>query len=134
MQHVTQAQVLAVESVGMTVSDMDIAVTFYSEVLSFEKVSDREVWGTEYEHLQGIFGVRMRIVRMKLGDEELELTEYLTPKGRPIPVDSRSNDFQLMLRKSKIYQTIVLVTRNGNYPLSCQEQPFHGFLVHFSQG
>ena len=34
----------------------------------------------------------MRAVRMKLGDESIELTEYLTPKGRPIPVDSRSND------------------------------------------
>jgi catechol 2,3-dioxygenase-like lactoylglutathione lyase family enzyme len=39
-----------------------------------------------------VFGVRMRVVRMKLGDESIELTEYLAPKGRPIPVDSRSND------------------------------------------
>jgi len=31
-------------------------------------------------------------VRMRLGDEFIELTEYLAPKGRPIPVDSRSND------------------------------------------
>jgi catechol 2,3-dioxygenase-like lactoylglutathione lyase family enzyme len=29
---------------------------------------------------------------MKLGDEFIELTEYLAPQGRPIPVDSRSND------------------------------------------
>jgi catechol 2,3-dioxygenase-like lactoylglutathione lyase family enzyme len=34
----------------------------------------------------------MRVVRMRLGDEFIELTEYLTPKGRPVPVDSRSND------------------------------------------
>jgi catechol 2,3-dioxygenase-like lactoylglutathione lyase family enzyme len=34
----------------------------------------------------------MRVVRMRLGDEFIELTEYLTPKGRPLPVDSRSND------------------------------------------
>src|SRR5260370_35776069 len=33
----------------------------------------------------------MRVVRMRLGDEFIELTEYLAPKGRPIPVDSRSN-------------------------------------------
>jgi len=84
--------VLAVDAVGMTVSAMDRSVEFYSKVLSFEKVSDAEVWGTEYEHLQGLFGLRMRIVRMKLGDEFIELTEYLAPQGRPIPVDSRSND------------------------------------------
>lgn len=84
--------VKAVDANGMTVSDMDRSVEFYSKVLSFENISDIEVWGSEYEHPQGIFGLRMRIVRMRLGDEFIELTEYLTPKGRPIPVDSRSHD------------------------------------------
>jgi catechol 2,3-dioxygenase-like lactoylglutathione lyase family enzyme len=86
------ANVTAVDSVGITVSDMDKAIQFYSEVLSFQKVSDVEVLGSEYERLQGLFGVRLRVVKMRLGEEILELTEYLTPKGRPIPVDSRSND------------------------------------------
>ncbi len=86
------ANVIAVDSVGITVSDMDKAIQFYSEVLSFQKVSDVEVLGSEYERLQGLFGVRLRVVKMRLGGEILELTEFLTPKGRPIPVDSRSND------------------------------------------
>jgi catechol 2,3-dioxygenase-like lactoylglutathione lyase family enzyme len=81
-----------VESVGFTVSDMDKAVDFYTHVLPFEKVSDVETWGTEFEHLSGVFGARVRVVRLKLGDETLELTEYLTSGGRTIPVDSRSND------------------------------------------
>jgi len=81
-----------VDSVGMTVSDLDRSVDFYSNVLSFQKVSDIEVWGDHYEHLQGIFGLRMRVVRMQLGDEFIELTEYLTPRGRPIPHDTRSHD------------------------------------------
>jgi catechol 2,3-dioxygenase-like lactoylglutathione lyase family enzyme len=81
-----------VGAIGMTVSDMDTAVEFYSTVLSFEKVSDVEVTGEDYERLQGVFGLRMRVVRLKLGDEFIELTEYLAPKGRPVPVDSRSND------------------------------------------
>ena len=84
--------VKSVDAVGMTVSDMDRSVDFFSKVLSFEKGSDVEVVGSEYERLQGLFGVRMRIVRMRLGDEIIELTEYLAPKGRPIPPDSRSND------------------------------------------
>jgi catechol 2,3-dioxygenase-like lactoylglutathione lyase family enzyme len=81
-----------VAAVGITVSDMDRAIDFYSKVLTFEKVSDVEVTGENYEHLEGVFGLRMRVVRMKLGDESIELTEYLAPRGRPIPVDSRSND------------------------------------------
>jgi catechol 2,3-dioxygenase-like lactoylglutathione lyase family enzyme len=51
-----------------------------------------EVAGNNYERLMGVFGLRMRVVRMRLGDEFIELIQYLTPKGRPIPVDSRSND------------------------------------------
>jgi catechol 2,3-dioxygenase-like lactoylglutathione lyase family enzyme len=82
---------VSVESVGMTVSDMDRAMAFYSE-LTFQKVSDIEVYGEQYEHLEGVFGARMRIVRMQLGNEYLDLTQYLAPPGRPIPVDSRSND------------------------------------------
>ncbi len=39
----------------MTVADMDRSLEFYTKVLSFETVSDVEVWGTEYEQLQGIF-------------------------------------------------------------------------------
>src|SRR5215510_15583570 len=84
--------VAAVAAAGMTVSDMDRSVEFFSKVLSFEKVSDIEVAGDAYEHLEGVFGLRMRVVRMRLGDECIELTEYLAPRGRPIPVDSRSND------------------------------------------
>src|SRR5690242_17098097 len=53
--------VASVDSVGMTVSDADRAVEFFSKVLSFEKVSDVEVAGSEYEHLQGVFGLRIRV-------------------------------------------------------------------------
>ncbi len=84
--------VAAVDAIGMTVSDMDRSVAFYAHVLSFEKVSDVEVWGAEYEQLQGVFGLRMRVVRLRLGGEVIELTEYLTPKGKSFPADSRSND------------------------------------------
>jgi catechol 2,3-dioxygenase-like lactoylglutathione lyase family enzyme len=84
--------VRAVESVGMTVADVDRSIRFYSKVLSFDKISDVELQGSDYEHLEGVFGLRMRVVAMRLGDESIELTEYLTPQGRPVPNDSRSND------------------------------------------
>lgn len=87
-----RSPVREVRSVGMIVADMDRAVEFYSQILSFQKISEVEVWGTEYEKLQGLFGLRMHVVRMKLGDEVIELTDYLTSGGRPIPVDARSND------------------------------------------
>jgi catechol 2,3-dioxygenase-like lactoylglutathione lyase family enzyme len=84
--------VTGVGAVGMTVADMDRALEFFSNVLSFEKVSDVEVTGEAYERLEGVFGLRMRVARMRLGDEAIELTEYLAPRGRPAPADSRSQD------------------------------------------
>jgi len=85
-------KVSRVESVGFTVSDMDKAIDFYTRVLPFTKVSDVETAGTDFEHLSGVFGARVRVVRLILGDETVELTEYLASPGRPIPLDSRSND------------------------------------------
>lgn len=84
--------VQAVDAIGMTVSDMDRALDFYTNVLTFEKISDVEVAGDEYEHLLGVFGLRIRVARLQLGGEFIELTDYLAPEGRPIPVDMRSND------------------------------------------
>jgi catechol 2,3-dioxygenase-like lactoylglutathione lyase family enzyme len=84
--------VRAVDAVGMTVADMDRSIAFYRQVLGFETVSEVEVWGEDYERLQGVFGLRMRVARMRLGNEAIELTEYLTPRGRPVPGDSRSHD------------------------------------------
>jgi len=84
--------VSGVEAVGITVSDLDRAVDFYSEVLHFQKESETELAGAEIEHLKGLFGVRIRAARLRLGSEEIELTEYLAPQGRPIPADSHSND------------------------------------------
>jgi catechol 2,3-dioxygenase-like lactoylglutathione lyase family enzyme len=84
--------VTAVEAVGLTVADMERSVAFYRTVLAFEVVSDAEVTGPAYERLQGVSGLRMRVVRLRLGDECIVLTEYIAPKGRPAPGDMRSND------------------------------------------
>lgn len=81
-----------IKYVGITVADIEKSVKFYTEVLSCQKIMDTEVWGEDWEKLQGVFGLRMKIVQMQLGDEIISLMEYLTPQGRPIPIDSRSND------------------------------------------
>jgi len=84
--------VTSVGTVGLTVADMDRALAFYTGVLPFVKVSDREASGRPYELLTGVFGARSRTVTLRLGSEEIELTEFLAPKGRPIPSDIRAND------------------------------------------
>ena len=102
----TNPKPLSIDAVGLTVSDLDRSIEFYSRVLTFEKVSEFEVDGPEYEHLEGVFGLRMRVARMRLGDEYIELTEFLAPQGRPAPSDSRSNDVW--------FQHVAIITTDMN--------------------
>jgi catechol 2,3-dioxygenase-like lactoylglutathione lyase family enzyme len=84
--------VRAVESIGIPVSDMDRARAFYTDVLGFEAAGGREVSGEPWERLYGLPGVRLRIERLRIGDEQVELMQFVTPRGRPLPEDFRSND------------------------------------------
>ncbi len=81
-----------VAAVGMTVADMERSLAFYTGVLPFAKVSDQEIAGDSFEHLEGVFPALARLVRLRLGAEEIVLTDYLAPEGRPIPPDMASND------------------------------------------
>ena len=84
--------VLQVGPVAMTVSDMDSSVTFYTGVLTFEKASDTERSGPEFDQLYGVSHSHIRVVDLKLGDESIELMQFLGAAGAPVPADARSND------------------------------------------
>ena len=83
---------LQVGPVAMTVSDMDRSVTFYTSVLTFEKVSDTERSGPQFDQLYGVSRAHIRVVDLKLGDESIELMQFLGATGAPVPADARSND------------------------------------------
>ncbi len=86
------AVVAAVGAIALTVSDMDRSVAFYSSVLRFQKVGDTIAAGEGYDRLQGVPGSRMRVVRLRLGVDTLQLMAWAGPPGRPAPADARSND------------------------------------------
>lgn len=94
----------AVTSIGMTVSDLDRSVEFYTTVLGFVVQRTVELAGDDYETLSGVFGARVRVAELALGDERLELTQYLAPEGRPFPADTRSND--------RWFQHVAIVVRD----------------------
>jgi catechol 2,3-dioxygenase-like lactoylglutathione lyase family enzyme len=82
-----------VKMTGFTVVDVEREANFFVHVLQFEKVSDFHVVGSEYDKMEGVFNANMRIVHLRLGDQIVEFTQYVSPPtGRPIPVPSYSND------------------------------------------
>ena len=81
-----------VATIGLTVAEMEPAVAFYRDVLGFRPIADREVGGAAYAQFTGVPSAQARVVQLQLGTEVLELTDYYTPEGRPLPLDSRSHD------------------------------------------
>ncbi len=94
----------AVESVGITVADLDRSVRFYRDVLTFREEGRAELHGDAIERVQGVFGARLLRARLRLGQEVLELTQYLAPEGRPMPADARGND--------QAFQHVALIVRD----------------------
>jgi hypothetical protein len=71
--------------------------------LGLNVVGETENYGTEQEHLNNIFGARLRITTLRAPKGPgIEFLEYITPRdGRPTSDDSRANDlwhWQMRLR------------------------------------
>jgi catechol 2,3-dioxygenase-like lactoylglutathione lyase family enzyme len=98
----TCALTAAVDSIGIMVADMDRALDFYTRVLSFEIISDKDIREAS-PRPAGLNRSQMRVARLRLGDEFITLTRF-TPAGRPIPADSRSND--------RWFQHIAIITND----------------------
>jgi hypothetical protein len=60
--------VVAVDSIGMTVVDMERSLDFYTRVLSFQLVCDDQFGGDDYEYLYAIAKPRLRIAHLQLGN------------------------------------------------------------------
>jgi catechol 2,3-dioxygenase-like lactoylglutathione lyase family enzyme len=86
------AEVRAIEGFALTVADTERAAAFYEGALGFKKVSERVISDRNYDHLTGVFGTRVKSVMLRLGADSIELDQFVSPAGQPIPRDSRSND------------------------------------------
>lgn len=88
----TNVQVQRIRAIGLTVTDAARSRNFYTQALGFDHVSEITVEGEDYSDLEGVTGAKIRIVTLQLGDELIELMEYLNIEEKPIPRDSQSND------------------------------------------
>ncbi|MGH8065600.1 MAG: VOC family protein, partial [Candidatus Entotheonellia bacterium] len=74
--------------------DTEASLKFYRDTLGFTVVGESENYGPEQEHLNNVFGARLRITSLRATHGPgIEFLEYLTPRdGRPMPADVRAND------------------------------------------
>lgn len=86
----TRGNDLWFQHVAIVVSDMDRAFDW----LRAHMAGESENYGPEQEHLNGVFGARLRITALRAArGPGIELLEYLAPHGgRALPRDARAND------------------------------------------
>jgi catechol 2,3-dioxygenase-like lactoylglutathione lyase family enzyme len=93
--HQTTSQLfLGIDHTAIVVSDTQASLKFYRDLLGFKISGESENYGPEQEHLNGVFGARLRITSLRASTGPgVELLEYLAPtNGRSMPDDERAND------------------------------------------
>lgn len=85
---------LGIDHTAITVADTDRSLALYRDGLGFKVAGTSENYGPEQEHLNGVFGARLRITALRAASGPgIELLEYLSPRGgRPAPSDARADD------------------------------------------
>jgi len=93
-QQATDRLFLGIDHTAMVVCDTSASLIFYRDTLGLAVVGDRENYGTEQDHLNNVFGARMRITTLRAAHGPgIELLECPAPRdGRPIPADVGASD------------------------------------------
>jgi catechol 2,3-dioxygenase-like lactoylglutathione lyase family enzyme len=90
----TKQLFLGIDHTAIVVSDTDPSLAFYRDTLGMHVVGKSENYGVEQEHLNQVFGARLRITALRASKGPgIELLEYITPpSGRALGPDSKPND------------------------------------------
>src|SRR6266511_192832 len=85
---------LGIDHTAIVVSDTDRSLAFYRDLLGMRVAGGAENYGVEQEHLNQVFGARLRITALRADrGPGIEFLEYLTPPGgRSLACDAKAND------------------------------------------
>ena len=85
---------LGIDHTAIVVSNTEASLGFYRDTLGLRVAGESENHDVEQEHLNGVFGARVRITALRAAHGPgVELLEYLAPRdGRAAPHDLRAND------------------------------------------
>ena len=85
---------LGIDHTAIVAGDTDRSLALYRDQLGFKVAGGAHNYGTEQEHLNQVFGARLRITALQAErGPGIELLEYIAPPGgRELPEDARAND------------------------------------------
>jgi glyoxylase I family protein len=91
------ARILQLEHVALSVRNLDRSLAFYRDLLGFAVrriIEPREA--PMLGEIVAMPGARARIAHLMMGDNMLELFEYVDPRGKPPVADPRQADIGLI--------------------------------------
>jgi catechol 2,3-dioxygenase-like lactoylglutathione lyase family enzyme len=114
---------LGIDHTAIVVSDTDQSLAFYTNALALHVVGGAENYGVEQEHLNQVFGARLRITALRAGrGPGIEFLEYIAPPGgRRLPDDAAANDlifWQTSLLVSNLREAWPGLQAAGGTPVS----------------
>ncbi len=90
----TDDMFLGIDHTAIGISDTDVSLDFYQDVLGLQVAGNSENYGPEQEHLNQVFGARLLITGLHAAmGFGVEFLEYIAPPGgKPYPEDSTPLD------------------------------------------
>src|SRR6266567_1085446 len=85
---------LGIDHTAIVISDTDKSLAFYRDLLGLRVAGESENFGVEQEHLNQVFGARLRITALRAEKGPgIEFLEYISPPGgRALPENAKAND------------------------------------------
>jgi len=97
---------LGIDHTAFATAETQRSLAFYRDRLGFHIAGTSENWGIEQERLSAIPGVHVRITTLRAASGPgIELLDYLTRGGRPIPADTMPDDLwaeEIVLHRADI--------------------------------
>lgn len=93
-QQKADALFLGIDHTAIAVADTDASLRFYRGTLGLRVAGESENYGPEQEHLNHVFGARVRSTGLRAPKGPgIEFLQYLTPRdGRAFPADAQPSD------------------------------------------
>ena len=82
----------SVAHTAISVADMDRSLAFYRDLLGMRVAMDVESTSRKLGIIVGLPSAQARIVMLEAGNQQIELFQYRTPAGRPLPKELRQCD------------------------------------------
>jgi catechol 2,3-dioxygenase-like lactoylglutathione lyase family enzyme len=138
---------LGIDHTAIVVSDTEASLAFYEKDLGMRVAGHSENYGVEQEHLNQVFGARLRITALRADKGPgIEFLEYIAPPGgRPLPAGSRANDlsfWRTTLLADQVSELAVslqnqharFVSKSNASPAGAAQDPLRTFIVRDPDG